>query len=107
MTGTPLTQVQAAKALETLGHPTRLEIFRLLVRAGDPGLAVGAIQHHLEIPASTLSHHVAQLVHAGLISQSREGRALICRPDFDMMNRVVGYLTDECCTLAEPSLVKS
>jgi DNA-binding transcriptional ArsR family regulator len=96
-----LSQDDAARCLETLGHPTRLEIFRLLVRAGEPGLPVGQIQEHLGIPASTLSHHVAQLVQTGLVVQEREGRSLICRPDFDQMNRVVAYLTDECCILAE------
>ena len=58
---------QAAKCLEKLGNPTRLEIVRLLVRAGEEGLSVGEIQEHLDIPASTLSHHVAHLANAGLI----------------------------------------
>jgi len=66
----------AARCLEKLGNPTRLEIFRLLVRAGEDGLAVGDLQARLRIPGSTLSHHVAQLVNVGLVSRS--GRAECC-----------------------------
>ena len=87
----------AARCLERLGHPTRLEVFRLLVRAGEGGLAVGEIQEHLEIPASTLSHHLAHLVNAGLVHQSREGRVLRCTPNFTLMNQLLGFLTEECC----------
>ena len=57
----------AARCLEKLGNPTRLEIFRLLVKAGDGGLAVGEVQEHLGVPASTLSHHMAHLVNVGLV----------------------------------------
>ena len=94
---------QAARCLEKLGNPTRLEVFRLLVRAGAEGLAVGEIQEHLGIPASTLSHHIAHLVGAGLVHQTREGRVLRCTPDFALMNALLGFLTEECCTgLAAP-----
>ena len=88
---------QAARLLEKLGNTTRLAIFRLLVRAGPDGLAVGDLQEHLGIPASTLSHHVAHLVNAGLVRQEREGRVLRCRPDFARMDAVIGFLTEECC----------
>jgi len=87
----------AARCLEKLGNPTRLEIFRLLVRAGSEGLAVGELQAHLDIPASTLSHHVAQLVNVGLVAQEREGRVLRCQPNYRLMDELVGYLTEECC----------
>lgn len=87
----------AARCLEKLGNPTRLEIFRLLVRAGEQGLAVGELQAHLGIPASTLSHHVAQLVNVGLVSQEREGRVLRCLPNYALMGALTRYLTDECC----------
>ena len=87
----------AARCLEKLGNPTRLEIFRLLVRAGEEGLAVGDLQAHLGIPASTLSHHVAQLVNVGLVSQEREGRVLRCQPNWTLMGALVAYLTEECC----------
>jgi DNA-binding transcriptional ArsR family regulator len=87
----------AARCLEKLGNATRLEIFRLLVRAGQEGLPVGDIQDHLGIPASTLSHHLAHLVNVGLVHQAREGRVLRCTPDFALMNQVVGFLTEQCC----------
>jgi DNA-binding transcriptional ArsR family regulator len=91
----------AARCLEKLGNPTRLEVFRLLVKAGHDGLPVGAIQDRLGVPASTLSHHVAHLVNVGLVSQEREGRVLRCRPNFPLMDDLIGFLTSECCVLAE------
>ncbi|MDH3596879.1 MAG: metalloregulator ArsR/SmtB family transcription factor [Rhodospirillales bacterium] len=91
----------AARCLEKLGNPTRLEVFRLLVKAGHDGLSVGAIQEHLGVPASTLSHHVAHLVNVGLVSQEREGRVLRCRPNFPLMDELIGFLTSECCVLAD------
>ncbi|RMD62619.1 MAG: ArsR family transcriptional regulator [Alphaproteobacteria bacterium] len=87
----------AARCMEKLGNPTRLEVFHLLVRAGEDGLAVGDIQRHLGIPASTLSHHLAHLVAADLVQQVREGRVLRCRPNFARMNAVLAFLTEECC----------
>jgi len=92
---------QAALCLEKLGHPTRLSIFRLLVRAGDEGLPVGRIQANLGVPASTLSHHVGHLVSVGLVVQDREGRVLRCRPNFPLMDSLIGFLTAECCVLAD------
>lgn len=88
---------ELAQCLEKLGHPNRLEIFRLLVRAGHGGLAVGDIQRHLAIPASTLTHHIAQLVSAGLVRQTREGRILRCTADYKRMETIMAALTDECC----------
>ncbi len=88
---------KAARCLEKLGNATRLEIFRLLVRAGPAGLAVGEIQEHLDIPGSTLSHHVSHLVNAGLVHQQREGRVLRCTPNFTLIDEVIRFLTDECC----------
>lgn len=86
-----------APMLAALGHEARLEIYRLLVRAGEPGLNVGEIGTHLRIPASTLSHHLSSLVDAGLVVQQKHGRAVQNRVDFDVMNRTVSFLTDECC----------
>ena len=88
---------QAATALESLGNETRLAIFRTLVRAGVSGLPVGGLKDKLDIPGSTLSHHLSQLVAAGLVSQSREGRVLRCQAEYSAMNELLGYLTDECC----------
>ena len=88
---------QAATCLEKLGNPMRLEIVRLLVRAGPGGLPVGAIWRHLGVPASTLSHHILHLVSGGLIRQRREGRVLRCVVDYDLMQSLVDMLTEECC----------
>lgn len=92
---------QAARCLEKLGNPIRLGVFRLLVRAGHEGLSVGEIQEHLGVPASTLSHHIAHLAKAGLLVQEREGRQLICRPDFSLMDGLIDFLTAECCMLVD------
>ncbi len=88
---------KAAQCMEKLGHPTRLEIIRALVRAGPDGLKVGEIQRHLDIPASTLSHHLLLLVTVGLVSRQRHGRVLRCRADYDLMADLVAVLTEECC----------
>lgn len=87
----------AAAQLESLGNPTRLRLYRALVRAGIDGLAVGALQQRLDIPASTLSHHCRKLVEAGLVTQERQGTTLICRANYKGMNALIGYLADECC----------
>lgn len=87
----------AAKCLSELGNPHRLEAFRLLVKAGPDGLAVGDIQQHLGIPKSTLSHHISHLVWAGLVEQHREGRVLRCVAKYDQMHALMSFLTEECC----------
>ncbi|MCL1036308.1 metalloregulator ArsR/SmtB family transcription factor [Shewanella submarina] len=93
-----MTQVEdIAKALKELGHPIRLSIFRRLVRSGHQGLAVGNLQEELGIPGSTLSHHIASLMSAGLLSQRREGRVLYCVPEYDRLNAVIDFLQEECC----------
>jgi ArsR family transcriptional regulator, arsenate/arsenite/antimonite-responsive transcriptional repressor len=92
----------AARALDALGNDKRLAIYRLLVKAGDGGLVVGDIQRALGIPASTLSHHVAWLSRASLVTQERRGREICCRADYETMHRLVGYLTDSCCIGVRP-----
>ena len=87
----------AAARLEALGNPTRLKIYRLLVRAGEEGLPVGRLQERLDVAASTLSHHLKALVGVGLVSQTREGTTLICRTNYDLMRGLIGYLVEECC----------
>jgi DNA-binding transcriptional ArsR family regulator len=87
----------AAAYLEALGNPTRLRIYRLLVRAGEGGMPVGKLQTRLDIAASTLSHHIKALLIVGLITQERESTTLICRANYRVMNDLVGYLVDECC----------
>ena len=87
----------AARQLESLGSPVRLKLYRALVRAGDDGLPVGALQAKLGIAASTLSHHIRTLKEAGLVAQERQATTLICRANYPAMNALVGYLVDECC----------
>lgn len=88
---------QAIEALGALAQETRLAIFRLLVEAGPAGAAAGAIADRLGVPPSSLSFHLAQLTHAGLIVQRRESRSLIYSADFAAMNALLGYLTENCC----------
>ena len=89
---------RASAALAALGNRTRLRLFRLLVRAGEEGLNVGEAQRHLDVPASTLAHHFAHLTRAGLVTQERRGREVVCRADYGAMNDLVGFLTEACCT---------
>jgi DNA-binding transcriptional ArsR family regulator len=88
---------KAAAQLEALGNPTRLNIYRILVRAGDEGLAVGSIQERIGIPGSTLSHHCKRLVETGLVTQERHATTLICRANYPGMQALIGFLADECC----------
>ena len=92
---------KAASQLEALGNPTRLQLFRTLVRAGDEGLPVGSVQEKLDIPASTLSHHLKRLVDTGLVTQERQATTLICRANYPSMNALIGFLVDECCADAK------
>jgi len=87
----------AAKALKELGHPTRLSLFKLLVKAGRDGLPVGVIQEKLGIPNSTLSHHISKLITVDLIKQKRDGRTLFCIPQYKSLNELITFLQDECC----------
>lgn len=87
----------AAYRLAELGHVTRLAVFRHLVRCGRDGCRVGDLQQMLNVPASTLSHHLGRLIDAGLVSQIREGRVLRCKPVFSALDETLGFLTDECC----------
>ena len=87
----------AAAALAALGHPARLTLFRLLVRAGPDGLLVGEIAARLDMPLSTLAHHLRSLKQAGLIMQSRNGREVETRADTEALRDVLGFLMSECC----------
>ncbi len=88
----------AAAQLEALGNPTRLAIYRALVKAGDPGLSVGALQKRVGVPAaSTLSHHLRGLIQNGLVVQERQSTVLICRANYPAMDKLVGFLSSECC----------
>jgi ArsR family transcriptional regulator, arsenate/arsenite/antimonite-responsive transcriptional repressor len=94
---TSLKTEDAAARLEALGNPTRLSIYRLLVRAGDDGLAVGQLQKKLDIAASTLSHHLRSLIDVDLVRQERLGTTLMCRANYKVMTTLVSFLVDECC----------
>jgi DNA-binding transcriptional ArsR family regulator len=87
----------AAGQLEALGNPTRLKIYRTLVRAGQAGMPVGRLQDKLKIAPSTLSHHIKALVVAGLVSQVREATTLVCHANYDVMRGLVDFLVAECC----------
>ena len=86
-----------AKCLAELGNITRLRIFKLLVKAGDIGITVGRIQEELNVPGSTLSHHITKLVSANLISQKREGRILHCIANYNTLEEVQKELQNQCC----------
>lgn len=87
----------AAEQLAELGHKTRLGMYRALVKAGQQGLPVSAIQEQLQVPGSTLSHHITKLVKVGLVKQVREGRVLRCFAQYDQLNQLITFLSDECC----------
>jgi DNA-binding transcriptional ArsR family regulator len=87
----------AVAALAALAQGARLRVFRALVGAGPQGMTPGSLAALLDIPASTLSFHLKELIHAGLVSVERDGRNLHYRPAFARMNELVGYLSDHCC----------
>lgn len=87
----------AAKRLSELGHTTRLAIFRYLVKAGHGGAPVGRIQQAMNIPGSTLSHHIARLISAGLVKQVRDSRTLYCIVQYEALNELIDFLQSECC----------
>lgn len=87
----------AIAALGALAQETRLDIFRLLVERGPQGMAAGEIGERLKQPSPTLSFHLNQLRHAGLISSRRESRSIIYRANFSTMNGLMAFLTEKCC----------
>jgi DNA-binding transcriptional ArsR family regulator len=84
-------------ALSALAQATRLAVYRLLVEGGPEGLPAGAIGEKLDLPPATLSFHLAHLARAGLLRSRQDGRFIIYSADFQNMNRLVGYLTENCC----------
>ena len=87
-------------ALAALAQHTRLALFRLLVEAGPAGLAAGAIAERLGVAAPTLSFHLKELTHARLIRSVQQGRYVVYSADFDAMNALVAYLTENCCRMS-------
>ena len=90
-------QTQAIAALGALAQETRLELFRLLVTTGPEGLPAGVIAERLGVLPSSLTFHLNQLHHAGLITQRRQSRQLIYAAEYDAMNALLAYLTENCC----------
>jgi len=87
----------AVKALSALAQGSRLSIYRLLVQAGPAGMAAGSIGERLELPPATLSFHLAGLTRAGIADSRQDGRFVIYSANFPHMNRLVAYLTENCC----------
>lgn len=87
----------AANAMDALGAPVRLEIYRLLVRAGREGMTISRIQQRIKVPRSTLSHHLHRLINSGLVFSEKNGTSLVCRADYAVMDSLLVYLSDECC----------
>ena len=87
----------AANALSALAQPSRLEVFRLLVRSGEEGICAGDISKHLNIPKPTLSFHLKELAQAGLVDSRRDGRSIIYRLNVTGMKDLMSFLTEDCC----------
>jgi ArsR family transcriptional regulator, arsenate/arsenite/antimonite-responsive transcriptional repressor len=90
-------EMDVVKALAALAQPVRLQVFRALVVAGAAGLTPGAMAETLAVPSATLSFHLKELTHAGLITQERASRNLIYRASYSRMDALLGYLTKNCC----------
>jgi len=93
----------ALSALSALAQPTRLQAFRLLVRAAPHGMASGALARALDVPANTLSSHLSVLTKAALVRSSRQGRSITYRAELDRLRAAIAYLLKDCCA-AEPAI---
>ena len=93
----------ALSALASLAQTSRLAVFRLLVERGPDGLPAGRISETTGIPPSSLSFHLKELAHAGLVTSRQEGRFVVYAANFEIMNDLIGFLTDNCCG-GEPCL---
>ncbi|MGG6463632.1 ArsR/SmtB family transcription factor [Solilutibacter silvestris] len=91
----------AVSALNALSHESRLAAFRSLVQAGPDGLAVGELREQLDIPSATLTAHLNVLRAASLVDDEREGRVIRVRANYDQMNGLIAYLTENCCAGGE------
>ena len=94
---TRFSEDRAADALAALGNRTRLQVFRLLIKAGPEGLNAGELQKHLSVPASTLAHHLTTLARAGLVRQEKHGREVITSADSATVKRLSDFILEECC----------
>ena len=94
-------ETDVIRSLAALAQEVRLRVFRALVVAGQEGLTPSGLSEQLGIAPNTLSFHLKELTHAGLVSQERQGRNLIYRASFATMNKLLAYLTENCCQGAE------
>ena len=97
-----ISESDALKAMAALAQSQRLRAFRALVQAGQAGLSPGVLAVMLDVPASSLSFHLKELVHAQLAQVEQQGRSLIYRADFSRMTALLNFLTENCCA-ADPS----
>jgi ArsR family transcriptional regulator, arsenate/arsenite/antimonite-responsive transcriptional repressor len=88
---------QVLRSLAAIAHTNRLNVFSILVTVGPEGMTPGALGDMLEVPAATLSFHLKELNNAGLVTHERCGRNLVYRVDFQHINALVSYLTENCC----------
>jgi ArsR family transcriptional regulator, arsenate/arsenite/antimonite-responsive transcriptional repressor len=86
-----------AEQFSALGHGVRLSILRYVVQGGPQGTSAGEIQAKLDVPPSTLSHHLEKLSSAGLLSSRREGTFIYYMPEFDALKALTDYLWEDCC----------
>lgn len=98
---------KAVAALGALAQETRLAVFRLLVPIGPKGLAAGEIARRMDLPAATLSFHLSQLSHAGLIAATRNGRSILYAANYESMSGLMDFLQDNCCEEARPTRARS
>jgi len=89
--------IEAVAALAALAHDSRLQVFRVLIQQGPEGLAVGDINKRVHIPATTLSFHLAQLSHAGLVTSRRNGRSIVYAAHYKGMQGLMDFLMENCC----------
>ena len=94
-------ETQAISALGALAHTLRLRVFRALIVAGPEGLTPSVLAEQLDVARNTLSFHLKELAHAGLVTTEQQGRNLIYRADYAHMNELLGYLTEHCCQGSE------
>lgn len=90
-------EANVIRSLSALAHEARLRVFRALVVVGPEGLTPSALAEQLDIAPNALSFHLKELFHADLVSQERQGRNVVYRASFDVMNSLLGYLTENCC----------
>ncbi len=99
-----MNELEAVAALGALAHPHRLQVYRALVVAGTQGETPSVLSDRLAIARNTLSFHLKELTHAGLVSAEPQGRNLVYRASFGRMNALLGYLTENCCAGADCGL---